>query len=122
MKEPKQIILMRTDLNMSRGKMCAQAAHASARAIFEWQNQKQATRNVYMVWKYGSAAKICLQVGSEQELLELVEKATQAGIINALICDEGRTEFEGIPTLTCAAIGPANPDDINAITGQLKLL
>ena len=65
--------------------------------------------------------KVCLQVSSEEELLDHHEKALQEGIKSYLIRDSGRTEFGGIPTLTACAIGPDDAEKIDAVTGDLKL-
>ena len=73
-------------------------------------------------WLETSFAKVCLQVGSEEELLALKEKAEGLGIPTALVTDAGRTEFHGVPTNTCIAIGPASNQVIDSVTGSLKLL
>ena len=49
-------------------------------------------------------------------------QAKQDGIPCALIEDEGLTEFNGVKTKTCIAIGPWYADEIDQITGHLKLL
>jgi len=66
--------------------------------------------------------KVCLQAGSEAELVALYDQAAAAGLPCALIEDSGVTEFHGIPTKTCIAIGPADAVEINKTTGNLKLL
>jgi PTH2 family peptidyl-tRNA hydrolase len=73
-------------------------------------------------WLHGAFTKICVYVNSEQELLDVVAKAQQDGVYNALITDSGLTEFGGVPTNTCAAIGPAFSERIDPITGHLPLL
>jgi PTH2 family peptidyl-tRNA hydrolase len=55
------------------------------------------------------------------ELLAVVQKAQQAGVIAHLCVDAGRTEFHGVPTPTCCAVGPDDPERIDPITGHLKL-
>lgn len=35
MKDIKQVIVVRTDLNMRKGKMCSQVAHASMKVFFD---------------------------------------------------------------------------------------
>jgi len=141
--EPKQVIVMRRDLNMRKGKMVAQGAHASMKAVLSCAQNKnpgndfiviplidqslslvesRETRNPLREWLEGRFTKVCVGVNSEEELLDIYETAKDAGLICALIEDAGLTEFDGIPTLTCAAIGPAYPEDIDPITGDLKLL
>ena len=133
--EYKQVIVMRTDLNMRKGKMVAQGAHASMKAILDFAtiveeealikipiNHCFSKTNAIREWLSGKFAKICVGVGSEEELLELFEKAKEADLLCALITDSGLTEFNGVPTNTCIAIGPAKSEEINKITGHLKLL
>jgi peptidyl-tRNA hydrolase, PTH2 family len=66
--------------------------------------------------------KICVRVDSESELLEIARKAEDAGLTVHVITDAGHTEFGGVPTKTCLAIGPDEDEKIDAITGHLKLL
>ena len=66
--------------------------------------------------------KICVSTDSEQELKGLITQAQSAGLLCALIIDSGLTEFNGVLTPTCCAIGPAKAEDIDLITGHLKLL
>ena len=58
----------------------------------------------------------------EDELLGVVRAAQEAGVMAHLCVDAGRTEFHGVPTPTCCAVGPDFPDRIDPITGHLKLL
>ena len=128
---PKQIIVVRKDLNMRKGKIAAQAAHASLGAIInlaeykEDSNILQINLNMPYVkeWLFdGSFTKICVSVNSEAELIEVHEKAKQAGIITCLITDSGRTEFKGVATKTCCAVGPCDPSMLEGITSHLSLL
>lgn len=113
----KQIIVMRKDLNMRTGKMIAQGAHASMKATLENLNHSNVKE-----WLSGPFTKIAVSVNSEEELFEVLNKAKDAGLITALITDAGKTEFNGVPTNTCIAVGPANHEDLVPITGHLKLL
>lgn len=113
----KQVIVMRADLGMRKGKMIAQGAHASLAATLGDLNDPRVAE-----WLAGSFTKICVRVDSERELLGVVEAARAAGVIVAPIVDSGRTEFHGVPTLTCAAIGPDTPEVLEPITGGLRLL
>jgi PTH2 family peptidyl-tRNA hydrolase len=73
-------------------------------------------------WLEGKFTKICVSVDSEEELVKIYEQALQSGIPCSIIKDAGLTEFGGVPTLTCCAIGPAWDEEVNKITGGLKLL
>lgn len=144
MSEPKQVLVWRTDLRningqkVRTGKICAQLAHASMKAILD--SGKIVKTNPHEedyslsiditpefnpalnAWITGKFTKVCVRVDSEQELLDIYNKAEEAGLICALITDAGLTEFNGVPTITCCAIGPGYPEDIDPITSHLKLL
>ena len=125
MSEPKQVIVMRSDLNMRKGKMVAQGAHASVKILLDRVVDKTvnedgsgtitiACTKDMLDWINGNFTKICLGADSDRILDEFKEKA--------IIVDNGQTEFHGEKTRTCMAIGPADPELINSITGHLKLL
>jgi len=67
-------------------------------------------------------AKICVRVESESVLTDIIEKCKTEGLRIYPITDAGHTEFHGVPTLTCCAIGPDYAEKIDKITGHLKLL
>ena len=127
-REVKQVIVMRKDLNMRKGKMIAQGAHASLRVILDAGGATDATTYAIQMtepmakWMTGRFAKICVGVTSEAALDEVMDKARAAGLPCAIIVDAGRTEFHGVPTKTCCAVGPAYADEVDAITGALPLL
>jgi peptidyl-tRNA hydrolase, PTH2 family len=126
----KQVIVMRKDLNMRKGKMIAQGAHASLKVLLDRgvASDDAATFTMTMTpamesWIVtGRFAKVCVGVQSEAELDAIVERARAAGVPVALIVDSGKTEFHGVPTKTCCAVGPAWADEVDAITGALTLL
>jgi PTH2 family peptidyl-tRNA hydrolase len=70
----------------------------------------------------GGITKVCVGVDSEDELLAVHRAAQTAGVRSTLITDAGLTEFGGVPTNTCLAIGPDWNEKVDAITGALKLL
>lgn len=123
----KQVIVMRHDLGMRRGKQIAQGAHASMVFLSQRLNDFEAVRledfsAEQQSWLAGSFAKVCCRARSEEELLQIYEQAMSAGLEVHMITDSGKTEFHGQPTRTCLAIGPAAADRIDAITGHLELL
>ena len=125
--EHKQVIVLRKDLNMRKGKMVAQGAHASMRAILNLARREGDSLVIPLdarsePWLCGRFKKICVSVNSESELLELHRQALAANLITSLIQDAGLTEFGGIPTYTAVAIGPDEGDKIDQLTGQLALL
>jgi PTH2 family peptidyl-tRNA hydrolase len=141
MKEAKQVIVMRKDLNMRKGKMVSQGAHASLGAVLAMMSREETTRESggipwemveYKVralknspleqWISGIFTKITVGVDSLEELEMIYNKAKEAGIPTVMITDAGFTEFKGVPTVTCIAVGPYWSEKIDSITGHLKLL
>lgn len=127
----KQVIVIRKDLNMRKGKIASQAAHASMAAVLNGHAGIKHPESMDLVinmtpemkqWLTGIFTKICVAVNSEAELIELYNKAKDAGLTCSLIKDAGLTEFGGVPTHTAVAIGPNKNKDIDKITGDLKLL
>jgi PTH2 family peptidyl-tRNA hydrolase len=117
----KQVIVMRKDLKMRRGKEIAQGAHASMAFLVKKTVQGKGYTLTEIEWMKGLFTKICVRVDSEAELLKVVEAAREAGIQAELITDSGKTEFAGVPTPTCAAIGPDDAEKIDKVTGHLEL-
>ncbi len=72
-------------------------------------------------WLTGRFKKVTVYVETEQELIDLYDTAQKAGIPSAIIKDAGLTEFGGVPTITAVGIGPGSEEEINTITGHLKL-
>jgi PTH2 family peptidyl-tRNA hydrolase len=137
MNDPKQVIIIRKDLNMRKGKMIAQGSHASLKVIFDLMTFGKKTdglgdlyektflyvKNSPMdKWINGLFKKIV--VGSEN-LENMVKAYTEAKLQKlpcSLIEDKGLTEFGGKITITACAIGPGDPKKIDKITGKFKLL
>lgn len=111
----KQVIIIRKDLNMRKGKMVAQGAHAAIGAYL-----KASSVDVNQ-WKKDKQTKICVSVDSELELHSMVAQAQQAGLPHHLVLDAGKTEFDE-PTYTAVAIGPADEKEVDKITHDLDLL
>lgn len=122
----KQVIVIRKDLKMRRGKECAQTAHASIAWLtrrLQRDGKNKFSCNLSVAeqdWISGSFAKIVLQVESEKDLLDIYEKAKNAKLIVEIIKDAGHTEVEP-GTITCLAIGPDEESRIDLITQNLKL-
>jgi PTH2 family peptidyl-tRNA hydrolase len=125
----KQVLIVRKDLNMRKGKMAAQCAHASLAVLLDEMNKgdemiwKLCLFDRYLKeWLTGAFTKIVVYVNSEEELLSLREQAKENRIRNALITDNGTTEFGGVKTNTVLALGPHLAEDIDKISGHLPLL
>ncbi len=115
---PRMIIVMRADLKMRKGKCVAQGSHAVLgaykKALCHYMENPYPA---FEEWDNGEFTKICVVVNSEEELLKIAQAASDAGLNNCVITDAGHTEFHGVPTITCMAIGPAYPDELAHITG-----
>lgn len=114
----KQIIVFRSDLKLSKGKIAAQAGHA---AVSSAEEARKRRRDWWKSWVREGQCKIAVKVETEKELLKLEEQAKELELPCALIIDRGLTE---IPpgTRTCLGIGPAPAQEIDEITGMLPLL
>jgi peptidyl-tRNA hydrolase, PTH2 family len=113
--EYKQVILIRQDLQLPKGKLAAQAAHASVEGVLK------SDKKVVEGWRKEGMKKIVLKVKDEKELRQYLKQANNAGIVTALITDAGHTVVEP-GTVTCLGIGPDLDEKIDEITGKLGML
>lgn len=118
----KQVIVMRTDLNMRKGKMIAQGAHATWMFILQSGRPPNEVMDDTYSWFRNGTKKICVKAKSEEELNALFLEARKAGLRAHIVTDAGHTEFNGVPTVTCLAIGPNEEEAIDKITGNMELL
>lgn len=126
----KQVLVLRKDLNMRKGKMVAQGAHATQLAAYPSPTDEDVARGYMIVpltehntpWLRDNFKKICCSAKDEAELLALYERAKALGIPCSLITDSGLTEFHGVATNTAVAVGPAHEDIVNLVTAGLPLL
>ena len=126
----KQVIVIRRDLRMRRGKEIAQGAHAStawlADRVIQGMTPNGTVDHVALseaerAWLESSFRKVTVKVSSEEELMAVHRKAVEAGLVVHLVTDRGLTEFGGIPTRTCLAVGPDYDDLVDPVTGDLEL-
>jgi PTH2 family peptidyl-tRNA hydrolase len=110
----KQVIVVRTDLELSKGKMAAQVAHASL------ESYKKTGAVDKAAWELEGAKKVVLKIASLGELEEIFKSAKVAKLPAAKITDAGHTEVEP-GTVTCVGIGPAEDSKIDKVTGSLKM-
>ena len=114
----KMVIVVRTDIKMSKGKVAAQAGHAAVSAA---EYARKNRPEWWTQWIMEGQCKIAVKAKSETEINELERRARNSGLPVALIVDRGLTE---IPpnTTTCLGIGPAPANKVDSITGKLSLL
>ena len=135
----KQMIVMRRDLKMRKGKIAAQAGHACVEAVlmalaregrgadvratdgWAWVEHAEDDRSPLTDWFDAGVAKVCVYVDSEEELLDLAERGREQGLVVALVRDAGLTEFHGEATYTCLAFEPLPAETIDPLTGELPL-
>lgn len=110
----KQVIVVRTDLKMSKGKTAAQCCHACLGSY------KKTNLNIIKKWEDEGEKKVIVKTNSLEELFELKEIAKKNNISNYLVKDAGRTEIP-IGSITCLGIGPDDDEIIDKVTQNLKL-
>lgn len=111
----KQVMVVRTDLKMRKGKIAAQCCHGAIGAY------KKSPQDKIRKWESGAYAKVVLKVQTLEELTDLKKRADEKGIVNYLVVDAGRTQ---VPTssVTVLALGPDDDEILDELTGDLKLL
>jgi len=115
MEEYKQVILVRMDLKLPKGKLGAQCAHASVDAVLK--SDKKTVKD----WRAEGMKKIVLKVSDEKELLKYNQLAKENGLVTAMITDAGKTVV--MPgTKTCLAIGPDKEEEVDAVSSELKMV
>ena len=113
--ELKQVILIRQDLKLSRGKTAAQASHASVECLL------RSNKDLVQDWRRQGMKKVILKVKDKKELIKYKNLADDANLSACLITDAGHTEVEP-GTITCLGIGPDDEEKIDRVTGELQML
>ena len=109
------VIVVRADLGMGRGKAAAQVAHAAVAATLTALGSAR-----LRAWVADGQPKVVLRVDSEDELADVVDRAHRHRLPVETVADAGRTQLDP-GTVTCAAIGPADDDAFESVTGALRL-
>ncbi|MFC1648792.1 peptidyl-tRNA hydrolase Pth2 [Nanoarchaeota archaeon] len=113
--EYKQALVVRMDLKLPKGKMAAQAAHASSEAVLRSDKEK------VKKWRNQGQMKVVLKASGLKELRQLNKDAKELGLVTALITDAGKTVI--MPgTVTCLGIGPDEAEKVDKVLGHLKLV
>jgi len=113
----KQVIIIRNDLKMGKGKIAAQASHASLEAfLLTSKKNPSAVSN----WQEIGQKKVVLKVDSKDELLRLFQEVKNI-LPAVLIKDAGLTQLAS-PDVTCVGIGPIKETEVDRFTKKYKLL
>ena len=113
----KQVIVVRTDLDMGKGKIAAQVGHA---CVLGAEHVRKSNPEWFSVWWTGQE-KIVLKVANLKELEQVKQDAIEFDVPWSEVTDAGHTQIAP-GTTTCLSIGPAPEEKIDKITGDLKLL
>jgi PTH2 family peptidyl-tRNA hydrolase len=114
----KMVIVVRRDLDLSKGKLAAQVSHAAVDCAFK---ASRYDAKAFEAWRREGQKKAVLKVDREQDYYPLKEAAERAGLSTALIKDAGHTEIPA-GTVTVLGIGPGDELTIDKVTGHLSLL
>ena len=129
----KQVLVVKK-IKVRTGKIGAQCAHGATKVFFDRGHfvKTDDAESPYELripctqamkdWVDGIFTKICVYVETDEELDALQKKATDLGIVNAMIEDNGLTEFHGVKTKTVLAVGPDTAERVDLVTGGLPLL
>ncbi|KAL8853382.1 MAG: hypothetical protein Q9198_010976, partial [Flavoplaca austrocitrina] len=120
--ECKLVLVVRTDLGMGKGKIAAQASHATLACYRALSSTFPSSLNpVLKQWERTGQAKVVLQAHSEEELETLQAKALSLGLCAQIIHDAGRTQIAS-GSATVLGVGPGPKSVVDGVTGALKLL
>lgn len=120
--EYKFAIVVRTDLEMGKGKIAAQVGHAVAYMMAEtWNPFNPESNSTVRAWFSEGQRKVALKVQSENDLMRIGDEAARAGLNVFYVRDAGRTQVEA-GSLTCVGIGPGKEAEVDKVVGMLKLL
>ena len=111
----KQVIVVRADLKLSKGKLAAQVSHGSVEALLK-SHKDDITK-----WRSEGMKKVVLKAKDSKELYKLKQDCDDLGIVCGLITDAGHTELPP-GTVTVLGIGPDKEDKIDKVTGKLSML
>lgn len=114
----KQVVVVRRDLDMGKGKVAVQVAHAAVSAAEE---ARKRFTEWWQAWLSEGQCKVAVRVDSEEEIIQLQNKVRDLRIPFALVTDRGLTQVEP-GTITCLGIGPAPSSLVDGLTGHLSLL
>lgn len=115
--EYKLVVVARSDLKLSPGKLSVQVAHASVSCALSAKKNK---REWFKKWYDEGQKKVVVKVDTVEELYELKEIAEGKKLPTCLVRDAGLTEIPS-GTVTCLGIGPGPNPIVDSVTGELTL-
>ncbi len=117
MDDVKQVIIVRKDLKMGKGKLAAQVAHAS---VISYLEAVKADEQVTKQWLNSGQKKIVVEVDDEASLEKLYKAFRYKGFPCSMVNDAGLTQLPP-GTTTAVGVGPVPSKDIDPLTSKLKL-
>lgn len=114
----KMVIAVRKDLDLGKGKIAAQVAHAAVTCALKAEKYE---KKLFKEWIREGQKKVVIRVDNEKAIFELKGRVEALGLVNEVITDAGHTQIEP-GTVTCLGIGPVEEEVIEPITGKYSLL
>lgn len=121
--EVKMALVVRQDLEMTKGKIAAQCCHAAVTCYrLMTSNPNSASYNPCMMnrWLNGGQTKITLKCPNKDLMDELFAHAIDLGVNAYVVHDAGRTQVVA-GSATVLGLGPAPKMILDQITKELKL-
>lgn len=112
--EHKMTIAVRTDLEMSAGKVAAQCVHAALGVI------RQCPADRRTLWEQMGEKVVCLRCENLDHLCNVQQRALSTGTACYAVHDAGRTEVAA-GSITTVAVGPDEVSKVDSVTGHLRL-
>jgi peptidyl-tRNA hydrolase, PTH2 family len=103
--EHKLVLCVRTDLKMQKGKMAAQAGHATLGA---YKAASRGNRAAVKHWERSAQPKIALQIRSRAEAQALDVAARRKGLTTYMVHDAGRTQIAAVSFVFVRAVTVRN--------------
>lgn len=109
------VVVVNKDLEMSKGKVLSQFGHA----IDALHEKLKDNPKLVEVWRNSGSAKIAVK-GTQDDLNKVHFEAKKRNILYVKIHDAGKTQVRP-GSNTVIVVGPATKDDLEPVTGNLKL-
>lgn len=114
----KQVVAVRTDLGMGKGKIAAQVGHA---CVLGAEHARKSRPEWFSEWWAAGQEKVVVRVPGIRELQDVKRHAIDLGLPWSEVTDAGHTQIAP-GTTTCVSVGPAPEELADRVTGGLKLL